>query len=95
MSFSSGINCIASTSMNQLKFIKETCRKISLILFTIFLNESLKKIRKTLDDNLEMISAYADDIVIIAKPRGNLNRVIKMVETELNKLNLKINKKTC
>jgi hypothetical protein len=42
-----------------------------------------------------MISAYADDIVIIVKHRGNLNRVIKMVDTEFGKLNLKLNKKKC
>jgi ribosomal protein L17 len=42
-----------------------------------------------------MISAYADDIEIIAKYRGNLNRVIKMVETVFSKLNLKLNKKKC
>jgi hypothetical protein len=42
-----------------------------------------------------MISAYADDIVIIVKHRGNLKRVIKMVETEFGKLNLKLNKKKC
>jgi hypothetical protein len=42
-----------------------------------------------------MISAYADDIVIIVKHRGNLNRIIKMVETEFGKLNLKLNKKKC
>jgi hypothetical protein len=40
-----------------------------------------------------MISAYAGDILIIVKLRGNLNRVIKMVETEFGKLNLKINQK--
>jgi hypothetical protein len=56
MSFSSAINWIASTSMNQLNFIMETCRKISPILFSIYLkNEFLKKIRRTLYDNLEMI----------------------------------------
>jgi hypothetical protein len=42
-----------------------------------------------------MISAYADDIVFIVKHRGNINRVIKMVETEFGKLNLKLNKKKC
>jgi hypothetical protein len=42
-----------------------------------------------------MIKAYAGDIVIIVKHRGNLNRVIKMVETEFGKLNLKLNKKKC
>jgi hypothetical protein len=35
----------------------------------------------------------ADNIVIIVKDRGNLNRVIKMIETEFGMLNLKINKK--
>jgi hypothetical protein len=64
-------------------------------LFTIYLNETLRKIRRTLDDNLEMISVYADDIVIIAKHRGNINRVIKMVETEFCKQNLKLNKNKC
>jgi hypothetical protein len=33
--------------------------------------------------------------VIIVKHRGNLNRVIKMAETEFGKLNLKLNKKKC
>jgi hypothetical protein len=47
--------------------------------FTIYLNETLRKIIRKLDDNLEMISVYADDIVIIVKHRGNINRVIKMV----------------
>jgi hypothetical protein len=42
-----------------------------------------------------MISAHADDIVIIVKHRGNLNRVIKMVETEFGKLNLKLTNKKC
>jgi hypothetical protein len=42
-----------------------------------------------------LISAYADDIVIIVKHRGNLNRIIKRVETEFAKLNLKLNKKKC
>jgi hypothetical protein len=42
-----------------------------------------------------MISAYADDIVIIIKHRDNLNRVIKIVETEFGKLNLKLNIKKC
>jgi hypothetical protein len=42
-----------------------------------------------------MISAYSDDIVIISKHRGNLNRVIIIVETEFGKLNLKLNKKKC
>jgi hypothetical protein len=40
-----------------------------------------------------MISAYTDDIVIIVKNRGNLNRVITMVETEFGKLNLKVKTK--
>jgi hypothetical protein len=40
-----------------------------------------------------MISAYADNIVIIAKHTGNLFRVIKMVKTEFGKLNLELNKK--
>jgi hypothetical protein len=40
-----------------------------------------------------MISANSDDILIKAKPRGNLNRVIKIVETEFGKLNLILNKK--
>jgi hypothetical protein len=91
MSFSTAINCIAFTSMNQLKFIMETRRKISPILFYIYLSESLKKIRRTLYDNLEMISTYADDIAIIYKRKGNLNRVIKIVETKFGKLNLKLN----
>jgi retron-type reverse transcriptase len=68
----------------------ESRRKISPILFSIYLSESLNKIRRTLSDNLEMISTYADDIAIIFKPIGNLNRVIKMVETEFGKLNFKI-----
>jgi hypothetical protein len=42
-----------------------------------------------------LISAYAGDIVIIVKHKGNLNRVIKMVETVFSKLNLKLNKKKC
>jgi hypothetical protein len=91
MSFSTAINCKAFTSMNQLKFIMETRRKISPILFYIYLSESLKKIRRTLYDNLEMISTYADDIAIIYKRKGNLNRVIKIVETKFGKLNLKLN----
>jgi hypothetical protein len=69
--------------------------KISTKLFTIYLNETLRKIKRTLDDNLEMISAYADDIVIIVKHRGNFKRVIKKVEREFGKLNLKLNKKKC
>jgi hypothetical protein len=69
----------------------ETRRKISPLLFYIYLSESLKKIRRTLYDNLEMISTYADDIAIIYKPKGNLNRVIKIVETKFGKLNLKLN----
>jgi hypothetical protein len=40
-----------------------------------------------------MISAYADDILIIVKHRGNLNRVIIMYKTEFGKVNLKLNKK--
>jgi hypothetical protein len=41
-----------------------------------------------------MNSAYADDIVIIVKHRGgNLNRVIKLAETEFGKLIQKLNKK--
>jgi hypothetical protein len=42
-----------------------------------------------------LISAYADEIMIKFKHRGNLNRVIKMVETVFGKLNLKLNKKKC
>jgi hypothetical protein len=42
-----------------------------------------------------MISAYADDIVIKVKYRGNLIMEIKMVETEFGKVNLKLNKKKC
>jgi hypothetical protein len=50
-------------------------------------------LRRTLDDNLEIISAYSDDIVLILiKNKGKLNRVIKMVETVLCELNLKVNK---
>jgi hypothetical protein len=40
-----------------------------------------------------MISAYTDDIVIKVKRRGNLNREIKMVETEFGKMNLKTKQK--
>jgi hypothetical protein len=40
-----------------------------------------------------MISAYAFDIAIIIIDKGNLKRVIKMVETEFGKLILKLNKK--
>jgi hypothetical protein len=40
------------------------------------------KIRSTFDYNPEIISTYADDIVIITKNRKNLNRIIKMVEKE-------------
>jgi hypothetical protein len=40
-----------------------------------------------------MISAYTNDIVIKVKHRGNLNREIKMVETEFGKLNLKTKQK--
>jgi hypothetical protein len=40
-----------------------------------------------------MITAYAENIVKKEKHRGNLNRVIKMVETEIGNLNLKLKKK--
>jgi hypothetical protein len=40
-----------------------------------------------------MISSNTDDILIIVKHEGNLNRLLKKVETEFDKMNLKLNKK--
>jgi hypothetical protein len=40
-----------------------------------------------------MISSNTDDILIIVKHEGNLKRLLKKVETEFDKMNLKLNKK--
>lgn len=48
----------------------------------------LQKIRRSLDDKYEMALAYADDLVFIVKHRGNLNRIIRNIETEGKTLNL-------
>jgi hypothetical protein len=80
--------------MNQFKSVKEIPKaaKSHLNSTPSILIKLLEKL-ETLDDNLEIISAYADDNMIIAKHRGDLKRLIKMVETEFGKLNLKLNKK--
>jgi hypothetical protein len=72
--YSSGISLDEPIKINQ---VNPQCSKIFPKLFTIYLNETLRKIRRTLDYNLEMISAYAEDIVIIVKHRDNLKRLIK------------------
>jgi hypothetical protein len=44
-----------------------------------------------LDDKLEMALAYADDLCFVIKNRGNLSRIIRIIEQEGETLNLKLN----
>jgi hypothetical protein len=65
---------------------------ISPLLFDIYLNELLKKLKSQLDIEDKDIFAYADDLAIIA-PKEKMDSIFNLLHDVEAEMNLKVNKK--
>ena len=73
---------------------------LSGILFNIYVNELITKANKTdygckLNFRHFAVTAYADDIFVTSASQSGLQKLIYMIETELNNLNLELNSSKC
>jgi len=77
------LNYKASLSKEESIIITQGCAqgsKISPKLFILYIEKILRTIKRNLYDKLELVSAYADDIVVICKNQRNLRIVIEIFE---------------
>lgn len=69
--------------------------KLSPILFTLYINEILTKIQQMMTTNLDMVLAYADDVVILVRGKNKVKKILQKVKNESSKFKLFINEKKC